>query len=949
MSGQVKMHPLQSPCGERGPTSGPAPGSSYAAPLEKVENIPAQGGAAQGKGKDVKSVARFVELIGNGPGILWEASRSPQNDKKGKDDDEGWELIPEANYPFKIPLPEGLPPSCEVDSKGCGISYQLVATLCSRGKKGLLKSTAKVAMLDSKAPIELQKLDILPTWPAYAPILPPPLPPQLPWANPHGQTTGETRESKLSVRGEGSGISGEVWMKCTRQTGAFGPGDAVQVRVQLGWGGSQDIKLTRLDFVLRETITFRSSSSSGTGGVPKSQPRTSSIFTANASVSGDPANPSACAILHENRPASFDLTGIVPSSHSRVTVRTAKHVDVAYHLKVRAMLEGGEEVSVDGWGVFIGGLGSREAKGLMEEIGWVEGLCDRPGVIRDPRAALGPAPVVVATQQAAPVNIIRRPENSLTPAVFGSSTAVAPPSDLAGQTAEQEKERLFRDAAQTRDQLQGSIGSSERRVRAPLTSEDEKKALHDAATALRDQVQQGLAPASPSLSTPAPVSSVILPAEAEKVRTLLFVSSECRRLLIMTGGPQKRLFEAAKALARQKQEEARIELEKLEAMEREEGNMSLREIEADQTRRAEDEYRRAEAERLRVAEDFRIKEERDREQAERARAAEAQWRHEESERQKAAQALHEEQLRAEELQRQAEQRRQAEQKRQHDARVQSDMLMRRNAASSPQSAARALYEGGSPPAHEYPAFVAPTPQNPLSNHQQLNSRGSFSPSPVSSAHEFAPQSYPRLSPAPDGLPRHFAGPERSPSAGSFAPTTPMDQANQAYYINAIQSSLQRNPTSNSNEKEAYLRSARIGSPLAPNDVQRPSTTGGPTPATNGGASPPPAPTQQWKSALEEKEEERARRAAQEARAEVREGKQARTDEPDSLPTYETDAAPSNGLKTAAQEKADLTAHCPRDAVRTLADAATFDAVRACPVSAVADVLPKPQRFEQNLE
>lgn len=32
------------------------------------------------------------------------------------------------------------------------------------------------------------------------------------------------------------------------------------------------------------------------------------------------------------------------------------------------MLEGGEEVSVDGWGVFIGGVGSREAKGALPSI-----------------------------------------------------------------------------------------------------------------------------------------------------------------------------------------------------------------------------------------------------------------------------------------------------------------------------------------------------------------------------------------------------------------------------------------------------------------------------------------------------------------------------------------------------------------------------------------------------
>lgn len=108
--------------------------------LEKIETVPAQAAPVSGKGKEVKTQARFVELIGNGPGILWEAAptataSTERTGKKGKDDDDGWDLIPEGNFPFRIALPEGLPPSTEVDAMGSGISYQLVATLCGKGKK----------------------------------------------------------------------------------------------------------------------------------------------------------------------------------------------------------------------------------------------------------------------------------------------------------------------------------------------------------------------------------------------------------------------------------------------------------------------------------------------------------------------------------------------------------------------------------------------------------------------------------------------------------------------------------------------------------------------------------------------------------------------------------------------------------------------------------------------
>lgn len=77
----------------------------------------------------------------------------------------------------------------------------------------------------------------------YQPILPTPLPPKLPWAAPPGElTVGETRESRLAIR-RPDGTAGEVWMKATREGLAFGPGDAVRVFVQVGWGGERPIKV----------------------------------------------------------------------------------------------------------------------------------------------------------------------------------------------------------------------------------------------------------------------------------------------------------------------------------------------------------------------------------------------------------------------------------------------------------------------------------------------------------------------------------------------------------------------------------------------------------------------------------------------------------------------------------------------------------------------------------
>ncbi|GAA6009857.1 hypothetical protein JCM10207_002135 [Rhodosporidiobolus poonsookiae] len=404
----------------RAPVKGPPVRARWlSVELEKIETVPPAPSSIQPDGAHSKKEApvkvenRFVELIGTGPARVWEVdtnalsrARSRGQDsprKKGfrgllkgrgveeEDEDDGYDIIPDGNYPFKIPLPEGLPPTIEVDSKLNGVSYQIVASLCCKGKKPLLKGIAKPAVFVSSASILLDKADLL-SWPIYQPILPTPLPPKLPWAAPPGEpTAGETREGKYQIRRD-DGTSGEIWMKATRPSAAFGPGDAVQVFAQVGWGGDKPIHLTRLDFVLRETITFRYPSPSNVNYIIRAPGKVSTLFQANASISSDPSNPSAFAVLYPHEPVAFDLTGLIPPTHTRVTVRTAKHVEVSYHLKIRGMVEGGDEVAIDNWPVVLSTVGSRVGKGIMAEIGWVEGLCDRPGAADGGASVASPPP-----------------------------------------------------------------------------------------------------------------------------------------------------------------------------------------------------------------------------------------------------------------------------------------------------------------------------------------------------------------------------------------------------------------------------------------------------------------------------------------------------------------------------------------------------------------------------
>lgn len=113
-----------------------------------------------------------------------------------------------------------------------------------------------------------------------------------------------------------------------------------------------------------------------------------------------------------------------------------------YHLKIRAMIEGGEECAIDHWAVIVGHVGVRESKGRMIEIGWVDELCDRKGsdsadhaTFKTPppvaAAPLAPAPTSTparAAQEESETLVVRRDRrNSISPLAAATIPAVRTP------------------------------------------------------------------------------------------------------------------------------------------------------------------------------------------------------------------------------------------------------------------------------------------------------------------------------------------------------------------------------------------------------------------------------------------------------------------------------------------------------------------------------------------
>ena len=126
-----------------------------------------------------------------------------------------------------------------------------------RYDRTLLKGGSKPTVLVASASIMLHKADILPAFPAYAPILSPPIPQDLPWlGSASGWTVGESRETDLTTTSRGGGRQGKVTLRAIRKGSAFGPGDEVQLFVEIVSTGQTTIRVS--SFLSTHTHTMHS-------------------------------------------------------------------------------------------------------------------------------------------------------------------------------------------------------------------------------------------------------------------------------------------------------------------------------------------------------------------------------------------------------------------------------------------------------------------------------------------------------------------------------------------------------------------------------------------------------------------------------------------------------------------------------------------------------------------
>jgi hypothetical protein len=288
------------------------------------------------------------ELIGKGPIDIWTAkggSGERETDANGQ-----WELLKTADFPFKILIPEGLPPTCRLD-KQCGVSYEVVASLCIKTAKGMFRKEDTTSIVQSMHPINIEKHELHSTWPVY-------------------------NQSDVHA-----GENGLLRAKVHRTGTCFAPGDRVKVKIIVYSNRVEPAKLKSVAFSIKETVTFHGLKSSGK--VP---------LTSNTPGSGQRASQTVETVsqkakqvgkkLYKGDSLNYDLECVIPKTHSLLSISTAKHIEVSYTMRVYVDINKAPIV-IDHIPMLMTTFPRAESVNLIRKIGFVEGLSERDLVIEE--------------------------------------------------------------------------------------------------------------------------------------------------------------------------------------------------------------------------------------------------------------------------------------------------------------------------------------------------------------------------------------------------------------------------------------------------------------------------------------------------------------------------------------------------------------------------------------
>ncbi|KAH8798433.1 hypothetical protein DL96DRAFT_1720553 [Flagelloscypha sp. PMI_526] len=253
--------------------------------LRKVETLPGGGQANT-----------YFDFVGPSPVTLWQAN--PDTD---------YGLLGSRDFQFNIRIPESTPPSVNLASDRSGISYELVASVCTKGKRGFLRKRKSV-VVSSNTGIMIDKHELHSTWPIY--------------------NQSESRQV----------VQDGVTLNVDRTQSCFGPGDQIAVTATVRSDAMSTVILRGFEVQLKETSIFRAGPYNNSGKKAAPQPR--QILIAESKV---PVN----ATLYGGNSHTNELSCALSDSHTTTTLSTARHIDIQYMLCVKALMGNGSQIVMD--------------------------------------------------------------------------------------------------------------------------------------------------------------------------------------------------------------------------------------------------------------------------------------------------------------------------------------------------------------------------------------------------------------------------------------------------------------------------------------------------------------------------------------------------------------------------------------------------------------------------
>ncbi|KAJ7580857.1 hypothetical protein C8J56DRAFT_867136 [Mycena floridula] len=235
----------------------------------------------------------FHDYVGPSPVGLW-----------SKQEGEEWSLLSSLDYPFSIRIPESIPPSTALEN-GAGIKYELLASVCTKGKSSFFqKHQSKI--ITTIASIIIDKHELHSTWPVYS----------------QPETRAVTREG--------------VTLTVERNQTCYGPGDRITVNATVKSDSLYTAILCGFEISLRESTIFRAGPyAAGKKAVP--QDRVAIVAENQYSV---------VATLYEGMYHKLELGCAVSPDHTTTTLNSASHFDITYVVAVRALM-GGEHLEME--------------------------------------------------------------------------------------------------------------------------------------------------------------------------------------------------------------------------------------------------------------------------------------------------------------------------------------------------------------------------------------------------------------------------------------------------------------------------------------------------------------------------------------------------------------------------------------------------------------------------